>query len=108
MDKRTYYISVQARTIMVNQGDAAYEFEIEATQEDIDKLQDLFEMMNEYDEGTFIRSHVPGVPYHHDSDNDAYDDTLKEIYSMIGRLGTKETSDHIAKMDIDNMGWNSN
>jgi hypothetical protein len=104
MDKRTCYISVQARTIMENQGDAAYEFEIEATQEDIDKLQQLFVMMNEYDEGTYIRSHVPAMPYHHDSDNDLYDDTLKEIYSMIGNLGPKETSDHVVKMDLDNVG----
>ena len=108
MDTRTCYISVQAKTIMENQGDAAYEFEIKATQEDIDKLRKLFEVMDEYDEGTYIRSHLAGIAYHHDSDNDWYDDTLKEIYSMIAKLGTKETRDLVMKMDLDNLGnWNS-
>ncbi len=104
MEKSKYYISVQAGTIMENQGDSAYEFEIEATAEDLDKLQKLFETKMEYEEGTYIRSHLPGIPYHHDSDNDLHDDALKEIYSMLNKLGTKETSDYIAKMDLENIG----
>jgi hypothetical protein len=89
---------------MENQGDAAYEFEIEATQEELDKLQILFEKLNTYDTGTFWRSHVPVVPYHHDGDNDAYDDTLLEIYSLLNQLGTKETREHLAKMDVETIG----
>lgn len=108
MEKRPYYISVQAKTIMLNQGDATYEFEIMATDEEIDQLYELFEVLDEYEQGTYIRSHVPALPYHHDSYNDACDDTLKEIYLLIGKLGSKQTSEHIASMDLDNMGhWNS-
>ncbi|NHN33679.1 hypothetical protein [Paenibacillus agricola] len=108
MDIRTCYISVQAKTIMENQGDAAYEFEIKASQEDIEKLRELFEVMEEYDEGTYIRAHLAGIAYHLDSDNDGYDDTLKEIYSMIAKLGTEETKDIVMKMDLENLGnWTS-
>ncbi|GAA4835326.1 hypothetical protein GCM10023310_10980 [Paenibacillus vulneris] len=108
MDKRPYYISVQAKTIMLNQGDAPYEFEIMATEEEIDQLYEWFEELDEYEQGTFFRAHVPALPYHHDSYNDACDYTLKQIYRFIADHGSKQTGDHIAAMDLDNMGhWNS-
>src|SRR5690348_13743467 len=99
MEKRKFYVSVQAGTILENQGDSAYEFVIEATSENIDKLQQLFEKKMEDDQAMSFRSITPGLPYHLDDNND-YDDTLKDIYSMISKLGTKETSDHIARMDL--------
>lgn len=104
MDKRTYYVSVQGKTIMYNQGDAAYEFEIEATEEEVDTLRELFEEMEDFEEGTFIRSHVLAFPYHHDRDNDGSDYALKSIYALLSKLGTPETKEQIAKMDLDHIG----
>lgn len=104
MEKNKYYVSVQAGTILPNQGDAAYEFEIEAADEEIHKLKLLFDEKREWEEATFFRAPIPGIPYHQDKANDGYDYVLKEIYSLLGELGTQATSDHIATMDLDDIG----
>ncbi|WP_274648728.1 hypothetical protein [Paenibacillus humicola] len=100
MDKRKYYVSVQARTVLMNQGDAAYELEIEATPEDIRRLNDLFESVETFETQTYFRAQVPGLAYHHDSENDAYDEHLKLTYELLYELGTEETKAHIRSMNI--------
>ncbi|RUS47925.1 hypothetical protein [Cohnella sp. AR92] len=100
MDNKHYYVSVQSKTIMHNQGDAPYELEIVASEEEVDKLKDLFAELDEYDQDTFFRAHYPGIPYHHDSQNDRYDYALKQIYGLLNRLGTEETKSHIDSMNL--------
>ncbi|MEK8128795.1 hypothetical protein WMW72_12850 [Paenibacillus filicis] len=100
MEKKKYYVSVQSRTIMQNQGDAAYELEIEATDEQVLQLQELFEEEEDFDIDSFIRVHSPSVPYHHDEANDGYDIVLTEIYRTLHHLGTEETKQHIESMQI--------
>ncbi|MFC5701401.1 hypothetical protein ACFPVX_08895 [Cohnella faecalis] len=100
MDRQRYYVSVQAKTITNHQGDAAYEFAIDALPEDIDKLQELFAAMEEFDEMSFIRNPLPGIPYHHDSENDGYDYYLKESYKLIGQLSDEKTRSFIASMPL--------
>lgn len=98
--KKRYYVSVQAETVLPHQGDAAYEFEIDATDEDIFKLQELFEDKSDSNDGTFLRAHAPVIPYHHDKENDAYDHSMTEIYQMLYDLGTESTRQHIAEMGV--------
>ncbi|BBH20106.1 hypothetical protein Back11_14510 [Paenibacillus baekrokdamisoli] len=100
MDKRRYYVSVQARSVMHNQGDAAYELEINATTEEVEKLMELFNEWEEFDEQTFFRAQIPTIPYHHDSENDGYDYFLKDIYKAIYQMGTDETKSHISSMNL--------
>jgi len=100
MSKKKYYVSVQSRTIMERQGDAAYELEIEATPEELRQLQSLFEEMEASDQDAYFRTHFPGIPYHHDSENDRYDDSLKRVYRTLYSLGTEETKSHIAAMNV--------
>jgi len=101
MDKTRYYVSVQAKTIMINQGDAAYELEIEATQDDVGRLKKLF---NEMDHNDFVSGFrtVLGIsmPYHLDEPNDRYDNTIKDVYIMLHNLGTEETKQQIIEMNI--------
>lgn len=99
MNKKKYYISVQSRNIMENQGDAAYELEIEATSEEIEELNLIFKYLEDFDVETYYRAHYP-IPYHYDSENDGYDYYLKETYRILYRLGTKETKDHVTSMNI--------
>ncbi|EJL43419.1 hypothetical protein BAG01nite_41170 [Brevibacillus agri] len=103
MDKKRYYVSVQAGTIMENQGDSGYEFEIEATDRQVHALKSLFEERTEYEFGTFLRGHVVAIPYHFDEENDQYDNCLKQIYSAIYECGTEETKQHIQSMGVLNM-----
>ncbi|MBD3919054.1 hypothetical protein H8B09_09835 [Paenibacillus sp. PR3] len=100
MEKRRYYVSIQSRNIMLNQGDAAYELEIDATREEVDKLTLLFNEWEAADEKTFFRAHIPVIPYHHDSENDMYDYLLKQIYNTVYQLGTDQTKQHISSMNL--------
>jgi hypothetical protein len=100
MEREKYYVSVQSRTIMKNQGESAYELEIEATPEEILQLQAIFEVEEDYELASFTRAHYPGIPYHHDNANDGYDMALKEIYKTLHTLGTRETKEHIERMNI--------
>jgi hypothetical protein len=100
MEKKRYYVSVQSKTIMEQQGDASYELEIEAASEELQKLNELFELMDEFDQKTYVRFQIPGIPYHHDRENDGYDYYLKEIYHFIYQTGTEETKNHILSMNI--------
>lgn len=100
MERKTYYVSVQSKTVMENQGDAAYEMEINATEEDLLRLEELFEEEEDYELGTYVRAHNPTVPYHHDRENDGYDAVLKEVYRTLHELGTAQTKKHIEGMGI--------
>jgi formiminotetrahydrofolate cyclodeaminase len=99
-NKKRYYVSVQSDTVMHNQGDAAYEFEIDATEEEIARLQELFEDKSDDDNRAFLRAHAVAIPYHIDRENDDYDRDLTEIYRMLHKLGTEETKRHIARMGV--------
>lgn len=103
MGKSTYYVSVQAKTINSSRGDAAYEFEIEADEERLVQLQELFDAMDEFDQAGYWRAHQPFLEYSHDPENDGYDYFLKEIYRRLSDWGTEETKRHIATMDVDSM-----
>lgn len=101
MDKKRYYVSVQARCIMGNQGDAAYELEIDATPEEVEKLMEMFNQLQNADQQTYISMHNHlSIPYHYDSENDVYDYLLKEIYQVIYQMGTDETRNHISSMNL--------
>ena len=100
MEKQTFYVSVQSGNILADKGDSPYEFEIEANEEEIKQLQSLFARRNEADWGTFLRAHVPIVPYSYDSSNDQYDQNLYEIYNKIYELGSQQTKYQIESLGI--------
>lgn len=96
MEKKKYFVSVQSRSIMLEQGQAPYELEIEATESEVQDLQLLFEEFEESDHATFFRTAIPGLPYHHDLENDDYDQMLKQCYERIYQLGNNETRAHLS------------
>ncbi|SFJ32009.1 MULTISPECIES: hydrolase [unclassified Bacillus (in: firmicutes)] len=100
MDKKTYYISVANGEISQAKTANTYSFTIEATDEEILRLREYFDNAYREDLGTFVRSHVPFVEYHHDSNNDRYDEQLQKAYRMIYELGDNEAKELIAQMGI--------
>ncbi len=100
MDKRKYYVSVQAATILENQSEAAYEFEIEATPKEAAKLGELLEIQKDFDFESFFRTPIPAIPYHHDAANDGYDETTQLVFAKLHELGTMETRQHIEQMGV--------
>lgn len=98
MDKKTYYVSVQAGSVLENEGEAAYEFEIVATEQEVEQLQEKFDELSDADNSLALRAHIPGIPYHQDEASDNYDYWLTDIYRMLYDLGTEETKQTIANM----------
>ncbi|MBO9598376.1 MAG: hypothetical protein J7559_11245 [Cohnella sp.] len=96
MEKNRYYVSMQSRSIMRDQSQASYEYEIEATESELIRLRSKMDELEDADHATFFRTATPGLPYHHDPENDEYDRAIKACYDMIFQLGTDETKQHIS------------
>lgn len=103
MEKRTYYVAVGSGDILEEKGAASFEFEIEATPEEIRELETLFEEREREDLAAFVRAHIPIMLYHKDGPNDDYDEDLREIYRKIYELGTPETKRHMEQLGI--LNW---
>lgn len=99
-DKKTYYVSVGPGEIVDSQEEISFEFEVLATDEEIDKLQQLFEERDKADLRTHVRAEIPYKEYHFDKENDLYDYELREIYKLIHELGNEKTRQHIESMNI--------
>lgn len=99
-EKKTYYVTLGTGEITKSKTDSAWDFKIEATDDDITQLREYFEQNNSTEWQSFFRAHVPYVQYHHDRENDAYDDMLMQIYQMIYQLGDEEARNHIESMGI--------
>lgn len=100
--KKTYYISIGNGQISQVKTADTYNFEISANDEEITELREHFDQAYVEDLGSFVRSHVPFVEYHHDSNNDRYDEQLQKAYKMIYDLGNHETKELVAQMGIIN------
>lgn len=99
-NKKTYYISIANGEIMQSSTDSSWNFRIEATNEEIIRLRELFDQNYSTEWQNFFRAHVPYVQYHYDRENDAYDETLQKVYQLIYQLGDEEAKKHIMEMGI--------
>jgi len=101
MDKKTYYIAVASGEILEPKDMSGnFEFEILASEEEIDQLQEMFEDSAEAQDDTAARAMIPVRDYHLDKENDAADYYLTEIYRKLHELGTPETKSHIENMNV--------
>jgi hypothetical protein len=103
--KRHFYVSVGSGEILEDHTALNYDFEIIASDEEIDKLQQLFEDTNEAEEKTFKAGHAmnvfdPTVNYSSEAANSLYDNELQAIYRMLYELGTERTKRHIKSMNV--------
>lgn len=100
-EKRKYYVSVQAKTIMANQGDGAYEFEIEATPREVQQLNELFRAETRADLENNSRALLdPEIIAHELVSMKMVDQFLMMAYRLIHQLGTPETKQHIESMNV--------
>ncbi|TLS50622.1 hypothetical protein FE782_19875 [Paenibacillus antri] len=100
MEKQTYYVSVQAKTITEHRGDAAYELEIEATPAEVHRLYELFESETETDLNNWIRMHSPKIIEEELVSHAFVDQHLTEVYRLLYKLGTSKTKSHIQSMNV--------
>ncbi|ADU95333.1 hypothetical protein [Geobacillus sp. Y412MC52] len=98
--KKTYYVSMAHGEISQLKTASPWDFQIEATDEEITQLREYFDQNYSTDWQAFWRTHVPYIQYHYDRENDAYDRTIVDIYKMIYELGNDEAKAHIRSMGI--------
>lgn len=98
--KKTYYVSMAHGEISQVKTASPWDFQIEATDEEIIQLREYFDQNYSTDIQNFFRAHVPYIQYHYDRENDAYDETLKKIYQLIYQLGNEEAKQHIRSMGV--------
>lgn len=102
--KKTYYIKVNTGEITQTPTASAWDFKIEATDEEIIELREYFNQNYDNEWAGFFRAHVPFLEYHNDKQNDAYDATIKKVYGIIYQLGDQEAKSHIESMGVLDMG----
>ncbi|EZP76563.1 hypothetical protein H839_14839 [Parageobacillus genomosp. 1] len=98
--KKTYYVSMESGEISQVKTASPWDFQIEATDDEIIQLREYFDQNYSTDLQAFFRAHVPYVQYHYDRENDAYDRTLMKIYQLIYKLGNEEAKAHIRSLGI--------
>lgn len=100
-ERKTYYVSVQAGSVLEDPEAAAFELEISANEEELNRLQELFEELSSEDEAEM--AHFTSHPYGTtpvERINSAYDGFIEGIYKLLYELGTPETKRHIASMGL--------
>ncbi|HEY2422287.1 MAG TPA: hydrolase [Neobacillus sp.] len=98
--KKTYYIDVGTGEISQSATSSTWSFKIQANDDEIIELRELFDQNYSTEWQGFFRAHVPYVQYHYDRENDAYDNTIQQVYGMIHKLGDEEAKNHIESMNI--------
>ncbi len=99
-EKNTYYIDVGSGEISQSKTASTWSFKIEATDEQITKLREIFDLRYSVEWENFLRSHVPYTEYHFDKTNDRYDKNIEQVYQMLYDLGDEQAREHIESMDI--------
>ncbi|WP_019534980.1 hypothetical protein [Paenibacillus ginsengihumi] len=104
MEKKTYYVTVGSAEILEPKDVIGnYELEIEATEEDIDQLQEMFEDAQEWDEtsaGAMLGFSSYVLSKYDDDLERANSQSLKAIYRKLYELGTPETKKQIESMKV--------
>lgn len=99
MEKKRYYVTVGSGEILPSKTLSEWEFEIDATPQEAERLEQLFENTDDASWNDFWKAHVP-MQEDPDDDTIPYDKNLQRVYEMIYKLGTETTREHIRSMKI--------
>ncbi len=98
--KKTYYINISSGEISQSRFDSPWNFQIEASPNEIQTLRQYFDQNEAGDFPNFLRAHIPFRDYHYDEVNDRQDEALQQIYGFIYQRGNEETKQLIESMEI--------
>ena len=99
-NRKEYYIDLPSHQISRNGEFSPWTFKIEASEGEIIRLREYFDLEHEADVGSFYRAHVPYIQYHYDRPNDHYDQNLKKVYELIYELGDSDTKQFIESTGV--------
>lgn len=100
MDKSIYYVSVQSRSVLTEQGASAYEWEIEATPAEADQVRIELDMIQESEEEAFPGYVFPWPDTPEQSANSLFQTSLDRVYRTIYRLGTPATRQQMEELRL--------
>jgi hypothetical protein len=100
MGRKTYYISLAEGSISQVSTASSWDYQIQATDDEITHLREIFDQNYSSDWQGFWRAHIPYVQYHFDKTNDAYDNGLQQAFKMIYELGDEATKAHIKNQGL--------
>ncbi|MGM1050234.1 hypothetical protein SAMN05661091_4608 [Paenibacillus uliginis N3/975] len=100
MDKSTYYVSVQSRSVLTEQGQSSYEWEIEATPEEAEQVRMELGLMQEKEEEAFPGYVFPWPDTPEQSTNALFQNSLDRVYMSIYRLGTPDTRNQMEQFRL--------
>lgn len=98
--KKTFYVSVQGRSVLEDQEAAAYEWVIEATPEEAEELRRKLSSSAEADEDGFMDFVFPWPDTPEDGVHARYSERINRVFQEIYRLGTSDTR---SQMEISNL-----
>jgi hypothetical protein len=100
-ERKPYYVAVGAGQILEDPTVAPYELEISANEEELNRLQELFEELGSWDEAqTFHFSKNPFGSASVERINLGYDHLLGRVYKLLYELGSEQTKAHIETMNL--------
>ncbi|MEI3610545.1 hypothetical protein [Pseudogracilibacillus sp. SO10305] len=100
MEKKRYEVDVQAKQLTEVTNGKARGLVITASQQEADMLELKFTELGKYEFDSYVRAHIPIMPYSNDVSNDRYNETLRDIYENIYRLADQETKDRMMEEGI--------
>ncbi|MBD2844656.1 hypothetical protein IDH44_05600 [Paenibacillus sp. IB182496] len=103
--RKTYYVSVGAGQILEDPEAASYELIIRANEEELNRLQELFEELSSWDEAETW--HFSLHPFGSATQQQMSSTTqffIEKIYNLLHELGTDETRAHIESMHLNVRG----
>lgn len=98
MDKKKYWVSVGGQEIVSPGEGTNYEFEIEATQEELNRLKKLLDETNR--EANRPHGSEQAAASGREQSNRNYEERLTEVYRLIYDLGIPRTKEHIEYMHV--------
>ncbi len=101
MEKETYFVTVDGTINTVqNFNDAPYDYEILASDAEIQELQVLFQRAYNEDFTTFFQANLPYRTEEREKENYDVDRYIQEIYAAIYRLGSEETKKRLKETGL--------
>ena len=98
--KKMYYINITSGEISQSRFDSPWNFQVEATPDEIQTLRQYFDQNEAGDFPNFLRAHIPVREYQHDEVNDRQDEAFQQIYGFIYQHGNEDTKQLIESMGI--------
>lgn len=97
MQKKTYYVSVQGRSLLEDAAATGFEWVIQATPSEADTISHMLEQLGEKEESTFIAYTYPWPDTPEEGVNSSYSSLMNDLYQEIYRLGTEETRHQLSR-----------